>query len=530
MCFEALLEFEESLAGLESSNKILLNNLELKADLNRFASASAISTSPHLLTESDEDVSEAGLLKLFSSYDYSSDIVTNCPTCARTLGAESALCCLDYIEQQKLGPGSSLERGYWTLFLQNPYKTILTLPNYTKLAFHQMGVPFQLQSQIWCKLILVNQKGCYEVPAEATMIFSNFQHSYNHQISKQIRKDLGRTFPDVEFFQELETVDALLTVLSVYANYDLELGYCQGLLFLVGTLYQVLRSREFTFHTMCKLMECEPQLRSIFVPGLMLETLETWRSEFSTIFAKVDPELYEHLSSFCDTSVFLFQWWLSNNLIHAPNLHVNNRIVECCLVEGWKVGNFKVALGLLLKNRPILMSFGSGDDEVVYQHLLNESKWGNIINNTTAFFGDLLLSWDDDLFTDLGSENVVLTSTNKAEKHTVFSRFKNLSLGSLLLPETASEYIHRLDNRSLSSVFSSSRDNTSVFSESSENCSDECLKTNGSRVLFSDNGSFRSELDEVILENQALKFLLKKAYDALENKALKKEIEEMIEI
>lgn len=529
MCFEALLEFEESLAGLASSNDILLNNLELKTDLNRFASVNAASTGSNYTADSKE-LSEAGILKFFSSYDYSSDIVTKCPTCASTLGNKQSLCCTEYIELQKQGPGSSLERNYWTLFLQNPYKTMLTLPNYTKLAFHQMGVPFQLRSQIWRKLILVNQKNCYEVPAEATMIFANFQHSYNHQISKQIKKDLGRTFPDVEFFQNSETVDALLTVLSVYANYDLELGYCQGLLFLVGTLYQLLRSREFTFHTMCKIMECEPQLRSIFVPGLMLETLETWRSEFSDIFNQVDPQLYGHLSSLCDMSVFLFQWWLSNNLIHAPNLHVNNRIVEYCLVEGWKVGNFKVALGILLKNRPILMSLGSGDDEVVYQHLLNESKWGNIINNTTAFFGDLLVSWDDNLFTGLGSENVILTSSSKAEKHTVFSRFKSLSLGSLLLPETASEYIHRLDNRSLSSVFSTSRDNTSVFSESSEDCSEVCMKRNGSSGLFSDSGSFKSELDDVILENQALKFLLKKAYDALENGALKKEIEEMIEI
>lgn len=530
MCFEAILEFEESLAGLASSNEILLNNLELKADLNRFASANAASIGPHSSAGSDEDLSEAGLLKIFSSYDYSSDLVTKCPTCAFTLGKETSICCLNYIEQQKQGPGSSLERGYWTLFLQNPYKTILTLPNYTKLAFHQMGVPFQLRSQIWRKLILVNQKNFYEVPAEATMIFANFQHSYNHQISKQIKKDLGRTFPDVEFFQDPDTVDALLTVLSVYANYDLELGYCQGLLFLVGTLYQLLRSREFTFHTMCKIMECEPQLRSIFVPGLMLETLETWRSEFSAIFAKVDPQLFEHLSSFCDTSVFLFQWWLSNNLIHAPNLYVNKRIVEYCLVEGWKVGNFKIALGLLLKNRPILMSFGTGDDEVVYQHLLNESKWGNIMNNTTAFFGDLLLSWDDKLFAELGSKNVNMNSPSKSEKQTVFSRFKNLSLGSLLLPETASEYIHRLDNRSLSSVFSTSRDNTSVFSESSENVSDECIKRNGSSGLFSDSGSFKSELDDVILENQALKFLLKKAYDELNSETLKKEIEAMIEI
>lgn len=523
MCSEALFELEESLAGLSSSNELLLNNLELKADLNRFVAAAPLHCLG-ILTETD-------LLKLFNNYNYKSDAVATCPTCRSLLGS-SKQCCTDFVEQQRQGPSSALERDYWTLFLQNPYKTILTLPNYTKMVLFQMGIPFQLRDQVWKKLFLVNQKNSYELPAEASMIYTNFQHSYNHRISKQIEKDLGRTFPDVAFFKEPETVNALLTILNVYANYDLELGYCQGLLFLVGTLYQLLRSRELTFHAMCKIMECEPQLRSIYVPGLMLDTLERWRHEFSVIFSRVDNQLYTHLASFCDMSVFLFQWWLSNNLIHAPDLTVNHRIVECCLAEGWKVGNFKVSLGLLIRNRPILMSFGEGDEDVVYQHLLNESKWGNIINNTTSFFGDLILSWDDELF--MGTDDLVVSpftvcKRTLSEKNSIFSKFKNLSIGSLLLPESALEYIHRLDNRSLSSVFSS-KDNTSVYSQSTDDCSDEFSKDPVRYRSFSDEGSFRNELDDVILENQALRFLLKKAYDVLGEVSLKKEIGEMLEV
>lgn len=523
MCSEALFELEESLAGLSSSNELLLNNLELKADLNRFAATTPLAC---LASFTEHD-----LIQVFRGYEYANDSVATCPTCRSSLDSSSS-CCTEYVDQQRQGPSSSLERDYWALFLQNPYKTILTLPNYTKMVFFQMGIPFQLRELVWQKLLLVNQKNSYELPAEASMIYTNFQHSYNYQISKQIEKDLGRTFPDVAFFKEPETVNALLTILNVYANYDLELGYCQGLLFLVGTLYQLLRSRELTFHAMCKIMECEPQLRSIYVPVLMLDTLERWRHEFSVVFSRVDAQLYTHLTSFCDMSVFLFQWWLSNNLIHAPDLTVNHRIVECCLAEGWKVGNFKVSLGVLLRNRPILMSFGSGDEDVVYQHLLNESKWGNIINSTTSFFGDLLHSWDEELF--MGTDDLIVSASTAckrtlSERNSIFSKFKNLSIGTLLLPESALEYIHRLDNRSLSSVFSG-KDNNSVYSQSTDDCSDSFSKEPPRNHSFCEDSSYRSGLDDVILENQALRFLLKKAYNSLEDESLKKEIGEMLEM
>lgn len=515
---EELLELEQSLAALLNSNEIFLSNLELKADLNRFSFA---------CSESASSCQVPDLLHLFSSYDYMSDQTAQCTSCRLPIRRQETECCQKYVKQQKEGPGSALEREFWSLFLLDPYKTILTLPNYTKMAIHQMGVPFQLRCEVWRRLVLVSPKMSAEVPVEASMIFRNFQHSYNHLISRQIKKDLGRTFPRVPFFQNPEVIQDLLTVLNVYANYDLELGYCQGLLFLVGTLYQTLRSREFTFHAICKIFECEPQVRSIFVAALMHETLEQWHAEFCHILNATDPELYEHLSLFCDLSVFLFQWWLSTNLIHTPNLDINNHIVECMLMQGWKVGIFKVSLGLLMQNRPILVSFGPGDEEVVYQHLLNESKWGNVMSNTTAFFGKLLFSWDELLFASLSEVLPKLPASTQSEKSSVFSRFKNLSLGALLLPDSASEYVQLLDSRSLSSVFSSTRDAISIYSDSSDSGSDSCTKRSVRNPFFRDSVLSRSDYD-IFSENQVLRRLLQKAYEKLDDVSLKREIGQVL--
>lgn len=55
---------------------------------------------------------------------------------------------------------------------------------------------------------------------------------------KAISRDLGRTFPQHEYFQEGGGVgqDSLMAVCKAYSLYDEEVGYTQGLQFIVGPL------------------------------------------------------------------------------------------------------------------------------------------------------------------------------------------------------------------------------------------------------------------------------------------------------
>lgn len=539
MFSESLLEFEESLSEVSvSPNGIMLNHLDLKADLNRFSGTS----SPETL------ISEIGMTEIFAKYNYQSDEATLCPCCRARLSESGSPCCKSFIETASMGFQSSTELDYWHSFLENPYKTLLALPFYSKVAFFQKGVPFQLRPLVWQKLILVNQKNLTGIPNEAKVLFKNFQHSYNRDISNQIKKDLTRTFPEMQFFRDQETVDSLLTILNVYANYDLDLGYCQGLLFLVGTLFYQLKDREVTFHSLCKIMECEPELRAIFVPATMSTTLEKWYGEFFSIFASVDSELATHLSSFCNCKVFLYQWWLSVTLIHAPDFTVNNRIVDFCLMEGWKVGIFKISMGLLLCNRPIIMSFDEGDEEVVYQHLLNESKWGNVINNSTAFFGDMLFSMEESLFMDSVNDivpQVMVTpkkkNTHKRSGSSVLGMLKNLAISTTNTPANeneinsatsllSAESFAPTENRSQLSLFSPSKDTESIYSNATSLSWDRQLKNRGRKCSFSDSGLIRTTMEDLATENEALKLLLKKAYASLDNEALKRDISNIIEV
>lgn len=550
MLSEALMEFEESLSMVAPSNKLMLANLDLKVDLNRFADGEV------------EEISEECLLAKFANYDYSGDRVNMCSTCGMLFGQSRSECCAEYVRSQKSGFLSELERCYWVSFFSSPYKTMVTAPNYTMMVFVQTGVPFQLVPDIWRKLILVNQTNAGGIPDVSRQTFCNFQHGYNRDISNQINKDLTRTFPSVAFFLEKSTIDALLTILNVYANYDLELGYCQGLLFLVGTLYFQFRNLELTFHALCKIVECEPEVRSIFVPATMLTTLDRWFDQFINILSKIDPALASHLTSFCDCKVFLFQWWLSMLLIHTPGLTVNNRIVDFCMMEGWKVGLMKVSVGLLLRNKPILMSFAQGDEEVVYQHLLNESKWGNIVGNMTPFFGDMLLSWDESLFEQIscgGVPPVVLRKSHKRTTSSVLDMLKNLSISSIntagsvgtaasaSAPSSAASmssndsFSKTRGNRLTLSVFSTRTDHDSIYSDVASTLSSDTrshmdfLKLPGRKPSQDSLGEIDTKLltstnDDLVLENQMLRFFLKKAYDKLADEGLRREIRDAVDL
>jgi hypothetical protein len=55
---------------------------------------------------------------------------------------------------------------------------------------------------------------------------------------KMIQRDLSRTFPGHTFFQDKDGQgqEALYNVIKAYSIYDSEVGYCQGLAFVVGPL------------------------------------------------------------------------------------------------------------------------------------------------------------------------------------------------------------------------------------------------------------------------------------------------------
>ena len=113
----------------------------------------------------------------------------------------------------------------------------------------------------------------------------------------QIERDVGRTFPRVNGFQQNGKGQEMLSrVLSAFSNYDNNIGYVQGMNFIVGSL--LLHCREdVTFWLFVALIE-DFQMRDIYQPKL--------------------PGLYKHMN--------ILEYLLET---HLPAL--SNHLVDTCV-------------------------------------------------------------------------------------------------------------------------------------------------------------------------------------------------------
>jgi len=106
------------------------------------------------------------------------------------------------------------------------------------------GVPHALRGAIWPLLAKIKTDKMEELK-EAFRVL-NTRWSPHDQA---IQRDIGRTFPAHQYFQESGEAgqEALYRVCKAYSLYDSEVGYCQGQSFLVAALLTVQMPEEEAF-------------------------------------------------------------------------------------------------------------------------------------------------------------------------------------------------------------------------------------------------------------------------------------------
>lgn len=92
----------------------------------------------------------------------------------------------------------------------------------------QRGVPHALRGMVWqlfakSKDVKLEQRYMQLLKEESVY-------------EKAILRDLERTFPHVEYFQNKEGQDALFNVVKAYSIYEPDVGYCQSIAFIAGPL------------------------------------------------------------------------------------------------------------------------------------------------------------------------------------------------------------------------------------------------------------------------------------------------------
>lgn len=167
------------------------------------------------------------------------------------------------------------------------------------------GLPPTMRGALWLKWLSSSTRRPRHhhhapAPSDLHATYDRLLVDESHH-AKSIRHDLARTFAT-------PSREALYNVLKVYSLYDLEVGYCQGLSFVVGTALHTGISEEHCFRVLQFLMHtCG--LRRMYIPGMPLAAslLYAWER----LVSEQLPAVHRHFSALgVHPSMYASQWWL----------------------------------------------------------------------------------------------------------------------------------------------------------------------------------------------------------------------------
>ncbi|CAF4354133.1 unnamed protein product [Rotaria socialis] len=212
------------------------------------------------------------------------------------------------------------------------------------------GVPVHFRPLVWQCLAKVETSNAKEKYIDYMKMTSSCE--------KVIRRDISRTYPEHELFKEKHGVgqERLFNVIKAYSLFDREVGYCQGIGFIVGLLLMHMPEEE-AFAVLVSIMQ-DFSMRDMYKPdmyslGLCIYQLECMVQEFL-------PELYRHLQAEnFNTSVYASSWFLT---LFTTQFTVNvaAHMMDLFLNEGIEI-IFRMAIALLEIHQEELMLLSMED-------------------------------------------------------------------------------------------------------------------------------------------------------------------------
>ncbi|KAK6537719.1 hypothetical protein TWF694_011887 [Orbilia ellipsospora] len=277
-------------------------------------------------------------------------------------------------------PPPLTDLDFYAALVNDYHRTAVKLPFLLSKKIRS-GIPPPLRGVVWMSI-----SGARDSVLEATYDRLQGESSpYEHLIGK----DLDRTFPGVDIFSTAggEGQRMLGRVLRAFSIYDTQIGYCQGLGFLVGPLLMHMGERE-AFCVLVRLME-NYELRSCFLPNMYGLQLRLY--QLSNLITMHLPDLATHLDDLGIQTEYATQWFLSFFAVTCP-LPMLLRIYDVIFLEGAPETIMRVAISLLRRNKSKLTS--SNEFEEVMQMLLARGLWDtykcsadDLVNDFTGLTG-----------------------------------------------------------------------------------------------------------------------------------------------
>lgn len=148
---------------------------------------------------------------------------------------------------------------------------------------------------------------------------------------KVIRRDIARTYPEVDFFKEKDGPgqEALFNVIKAYSLHDREVGYCQGSGFIVGLLLMHMPEEE-AFAVLVQIMQ-QHRMRDMFKPSM--SELGLCMYQLENLVQEQIPEMHIHFQQQVGQTFSRFCLKYCNKLFSnfvcpgIPNNHVCFQLV-----------------------------------------------------------------------------------------------------------------------------------------------------------------------------------------------------------
>ncbi|KMZ09275.1 ecotropic viral integration site 5 ortholog isoform X2 [Drosophila sechellia] len=240
---------------------------------------------------------------------------------------------------------SVAEEDIWTTWatILNDWEGALKRKNPCVSELVRRGIPHHFRAIVWQQLSGASEgdKKQYAEYIKATSA-----------CEKVIRRDIARTYPEVEFFKEKDGPgqEALFNVIKAYSLHDREVGYCQGSGFIVGLLLMQMPEEE-AFAVLVQIMQ-QHRMRHMFKPSM--SELGLCMYQLENLVQEQIPDMHIHFQQQgFQTTMYASSWFLT---LYTTTLNVNLscRIMDVFLSEGMEF-IFKVALALLLTGKETLL-------------------------------------------------------------------------------------------------------------------------------------------------------------------------------
>ncbi|KAH8409001.1 hypothetical protein KR009_004989 [Drosophila setifemur] len=240
---------------------------------------------------------------------------------------------------------SVAEEDVWTTWatILNDWDGALKRKNPCVRELVRRGIPHHFRAIVWQQL-----SGAAEADKKQYAEYIKATSA----CEKVIRRDIARTYPEVDFFKEKDGPgqEALFNVIKAYSLHDREVGYCQGSGFIVGLLLMQMPEEE-AFAVLVQIMQ-QHRMRHMFKPSM--SELGLCMYQLENLVQEQIPDMHIHFQQQgFQTTMYASSWFLT---LYTTTLNVNLscRIMDVFLSEGMEF-IFKVALALLLTGKETLL-------------------------------------------------------------------------------------------------------------------------------------------------------------------------------